>query len=93
MSTIKRASGLALAVAAAGLIGCSTPSSNNTSSTASMAAANTGQVHCYGVNTCKGHNDCQSANNACKGQGSCKAQGFVALSAKACGDVGGTVGA
>lgn len=51
-------------------------------------------VHCYGVNVCKGHNDCKTANNACAGQGACKGQGgFVALSAKACGDVGGKVGA
>jgi len=92
MSTITRASGLALAVAAAGLIGCSTPS-NSSSPAASMTLAKAAQVHCYGVNTCKGHNDCKTATNACKGQGSCKAQGFVALSAKACGDVGGTVGA
>jgi uncharacterized membrane protein len=91
MSTIKRASGLVMAVAAAGLIGCNTPSSNSAGAAASMAKVD--QVHCYGVNTCKGHNDCKTASNACKGQGSCKAQGFVALTAKACGDVGGTIGA
>lgn len=51
-------------------------------------------VHCYGVNVCKGHNDCKTANNACAGQGACKGQGgFVALTTKACGDVGGKVGA
>jgi len=51
-------------------------------------------VHCYGVNICKGHNDCKTANNACAGQGECKGQGgFVALTTKACADVGGKVGA
>ena len=51
-------------------------------------------VHCYGVNICKGHNDCKTAKNACAGQGSCKGQGgFVAVSEKACADIGGEVGA
>jgi hypothetical protein len=79
--------GIALAVAAAGLMGCETsgPSSTNTS-----AASNTTDlVHCYGVNACNGHNDCKTASNACKGQGACKGLGFVALPSKACADVGG----
>jgi len=50
-------------------------------------------VHCYGVNICKGHNDCKTANNACKGHASCQGQGFVTAGAKACGDIGGKVGA
>ncbi|MBB1270032.1 hypothetical protein [Shewanella sp. SR44-3] len=50
-------------------------------------------VHCYGVNVCKGHNDCKTADNACGGQASCKGTGFVAAPAKACGDIGGKVGA
>lgn len=49
-------------------------------------------VHCYGVNVCGGHNDCKTADNACAGHSSCKGTGFVAMSAKACGDVGGEVG-
>ena len=77
--------GIASAVAAAGLMGCETsgPSSTNTS-----AASNTTDlVHCYGVNACNGHNDCKTASNACKGQG------FIAAPAKACADIGGKVGA
>ncbi|MFB2799934.1 BufA2 family periplasmic bufferin-type metallophore [Shewanella seohaensis] len=55
--------------------------------------ANTELVHCYGINTCKGHNDCKTADNACAGHASCKGSGFVATPAKACGDLGGKVGA
>ncbi len=49
-------------------------------------------IHCNGVNICKGHNDCGTANNDCAGHASCKGTGFVAMPAKACGDVGGKVG-
>jgi uncharacterized membrane protein len=84
MNAIKKTAGLALAVAAASLIGCT----QNEVKTASVESL----VHCYGVNKCGGHNDCKSADNSCKGQASCKGQGFVALTEKACGDVGGTVG-
>lgn len=49
-------------------------------------------VHCYGVNQCKGHNDCKTAENACAGHAECKGHGFIAMSDKACTDVGGEVG-
>lgn len=49
-------------------------------------------VHCSGVNKCAGHNDCKTAENACAGKASCKGHGFVAMPAKACGDVGGEAG-
>ena len=84
MNVIKTTTGLALALAAASLIGCA----QNEPKVASSESL----VHCYGVNKCGGHNDCKSANNSCKGQASCKGQGFVALTEKACGDVGGTEG-
>lgn len=87
--SIKKTSGLALAIAAAGLAGCmSQAETKPTTSTVQSAEL----VHCYGVNKCGGHNDCKTANNACAGQASCKGQGFVALTAKACADVGGEVG-
>lgn len=86
--TIK-ASGVAMAVAAAGMLsGCQ----SNDSSASGSAAAKATQVemaHCYGVNACGGHNDCKTANNACKGHGSCKGHGFVSMPTKACKDVGG----
>jgi len=89
-------SGVALALAAAGLIaGCSGGGNGSTEvETAAPAAAETSTVelaHCYGVNKCKGHNDCGTANNDCGGHASCKGSGFVAMPVKACGDVGGTV--
>ncbi|HEY5851442.1 MAG TPA: hypothetical protein VIT62_11845 [Lysobacter sp.] len=78
------ASGVALALAAAGLAFTAAPAS---------AKAKPGEqvelVHCSGVNACKGHNDCKTADNACKGQGSCKGKGFVAASKTACSDIGG----
>jgi len=82
--------GVALAIAAAGLLsGCS--NTQQQSSSASAASSSTDLVHCSGVNKCGGHNDCKTASNACKGQASCKGHGFVSMPSKACGDVGGTV--
>jgi len=81
--------GIALAVAAAGILGgCATD--NTTAGTSSQAAATTDLVHCYGVNTCKGHNDCGGTGNSCAGQGSCKGTGFVGIPSKACADLGGS---
>ncbi len=82
----KKATGIALAVAAAGMLSATAPvfAGSDTSSSA--------KVHCFGVNKCKGHNDCKTASNACKGMGSCKGQGYVAMSARACNEVGGKVG-
>ncbi len=85
MKTQKFATGTSLAIALAGLLGSAALP------TQAVAAETVTLAHCYGVNTCKGHNDCKTAGNACKGQGSCKASGFVAMQAKACADVGGTV--
>ena len=79
--------GIALAIAAAGLMaGCA---GSQPTASAGAAAGGSDLVHCYGVNACGGHNDCKGAGNACAGQASCKGTGFVAMSAKACGDVGG----
>ena len=75
--------GAALALAAAGLIGCGSMSTT---------VADDGTVHCYGVNKCKGFNGCKTANNACKGHASCKGQGFVSMSKHACDALGGEVG-
>jgi len=79
----KKTAGLALALAAAGMIGVAT---------VNAAPSSSENVHCYDVNVCKGHNDCKTAENACKGQATCKGHGFVSMSAKACDDIGGTVG-
>lgn len=78
---VQKTTGVALAVAAAGLF-----------SIAPMAisADSDSEVNCYGVNKCKGHNDCKSANNACKGKNSCKGQGLVKMSKETCEQIGGT---
>lgn len=84
MSLISKTTGVALALAAAGLMGCA---GNGQSS------ASTENVHCYGVNKCKGHNDCKTASNACKGHAACKGHGFISMPKAACDHVGGKVGA
>lgn len=84
MKNSKKAMGIAMAVAAAGMLNATTPTF--------AAGSSDAKVHCYGVNKCKGHNDCKTASNACKGHASCKGQGFVAVSEKACDHIGGKVG-
>jgi hypothetical protein len=84
MSTVNKSTGIALAIAAAGLFslaGCA----SEPDSTASAAT-----VHCAGVNACKGQGACKTASNSCKGQNACKGQGFVAESAAECKAAGGS---
>ncbi|MCP4987656.1 MAG: hypothetical protein GY928_16830 [Colwellia sp.] len=82
--------GTAVALAVAGIMGCTTAGGEAATKTAS-ASSTVELAHCYGVNKCNGHNDCKTAENACKGQAVCKGHGFVAMSTKACDDVGGTL--
>ncbi len=84
MISSKKAIGVAMAVAAAGMLSATAP--------VFAEGASDAKVHCYDVNKCKGHNDCKTAKNDCKGHASCKGQGFVSVSAKACDHLGGTVG-
>ena len=86
MSLVTKTTGVALAIAAASLVGCANYD------TAGSSASAKSNVHCYGVNKCKGHNDCKTANNACKAHASCKGKGFISMSEKACDHVGGKVG-
>ena len=79
--------GIALAMAAAGLM--ASCAGNQPASSTMASAETTDLVHCYGVNKCKGQNDCKSANNACAGQAACKGNGFVAMPSKSCANVGG----
>ncbi len=81
--------GAAVAMAVAGLMGCAHASIAETSASPTAAANSADLAHCYGVNKCKGHNDCKTAENACAGHAVCKGHGFVAMSTKACSDVGG----
>jgi len=82
MVNSKKALGVAMAVAAAGMLSATTPV---------FAAGSDSMVHCFGVNACKGQNDCKTAKNACKGHGSCKGQGFKAMTQEACKKAGGKV--
>ena len=76
MTAVKKLSGIALAVAAAGMF--------VTAGVGSAVAAEDGKIHCEGVNACKGKSDCKTANNACKGQNACKGKGYVSMSEKDC---------
>jgi len=86
MSLVNKSAGAALALAAAGLVGCAGYMASDKSASASN------DVQCYGVNKCKGQNDCKTASNACKGHASCKGHGFVNMPAGACDNIGGKVG-
>lgn len=89
---MKKFTGAAMAVMVAGLVGCNaTEAETATSGAVANSGATTDLVHCYDANVCGGHNDCKTAENACAGQASCKGTGFVAMPAKSCADVGGTV--
>jgi uncharacterized membrane protein len=78
--TAIRSTGVAMALAAAGLLACAP---------VSTTVADDAQVRCFGVNKCKGYNECKTANNSCKGHAACKGQGFVKTSAHACDAIGG----
>ena len=90
-NTKLKVQGSAIALAVAGMMGCTAIAATETSSSKNAPSlANTADMaHCYGVNKCKGHNDCKTVENACAGHAVCKGHGFVAMSVKACGDVGG----
>ena len=81
-TTMKKLSGTALAIAAAGLFVGQT--------VLPAAAADDAKIHCGGVNACKGKSDCKTAKSECKGQNACKGQGYKAMSAKDCKAKGGT---
>jgi uncharacterized membrane protein len=86
-----KASGVALALAAAGMLGGCQQNPTSSAMAAETTQAKVDLAHCYGVNVCGGHNDCKTANNACQGKASCKGTGFVAMPTKACNDIGGEV--
>ncbi|HEY5808257.1 MAG TPA: hypothetical protein VIT67_09840 [Povalibacter sp.] len=71
MKNSTKASGAAIATAAAMLFGTLTVATAN--------AADEAKVKCEGVNSCKGTSACATAKNSCQGQNSCKGQGYVLL--------------
>lgn len=82
MSTARKLTGIAIAGAAAALF--------TMAPVTTASAAETGMVHCFGVNSCKGQGSCKSAANSCKGMNQCKGLGWEPMSAKACAKKGGT---
>ncbi len=77
--------GVAVAVAAAGLFAVSVPAM-------SAGMADKADVKCAGANGCKGKSECKTAGGSCKGTNSCKGQGWVKVaSMEACKTAGGTV--
>ncbi len=82
-TTMKKVTGAALAVAAAGMF------LGGAAST--VSAAETAKIHCVGLNACKGTSDCKTASNACKGKNECKGQGFTAMTAEECKAKGGKI--
>ena len=91
-NTKAKLQGGAVALAVAGMMGCTSTSTSTSTANITNATSNVAEMaHCYGVNKCNGHNDCKTAENACKGQAVCKGHGFVAMSTKTCADIGGTV--
>jgi hypothetical protein len=76
MTNVTKASGAAIATAAALLFsGLATGTAN---------AAEEAKVHCNGVNACKGQSACKTAKSECKGMNACKGQGFVEMTQKDC---------
>jgi hypothetical protein len=76
MKNATKASGVAIATAAALLFG--------TLAVSTASAAEEAKVHCDGVNACKGQSACKSAKNECKGQNACKGEGYVEMTQKEC---------
>lgn len=73
MSTVKKITGVAIAVSAAGLF----------LGAAGASAADEAIIHCAGVNACKGQGRCAGAGNAC-GANACKGQGRCATAEHSC---------
>lgn len=63
MNSVKKITGVALAVAAAGMFMTVAIPNVNAASAKAM---------CEGVNSCKGKGACKTANIGCKGQNACK---------------------
>lgn len=67
--------GVAVAIAAAGLIGCATDPSS---------PARVAKIECHGVNECRGQSDCGIARNQCGGGNACRGLGMKMMSEKEC---------
>ena len=75
MTSLKKITGIALAVAAASMF---------TTVAVPSASADEAKVMCEGVNACKGKGACKTAGNACKGQNACKGHGVTEMTKADC---------
>ena len=79
MNSVRKTTGVALALTAATLFAI-----------APIAAhAGSDKGKCMGANSCKGHSACKTATSSCKGLNSCKGHGFLELSKSECDAAGG----
>ncbi len=79
MSTVKKTTGIALAMTAATLFAIAPISA--------QAGSHAGK--CMGANSCKGQSSCKTATSSCKGLNSCKGHGFLEMSKMQCDEAGG----
>jgi hypothetical protein len=85
MASIKKLSGVTIAMAAAGLL------LSGNAIAAEKGKSEEGTVHCAGINSCKGQTSCKSATNDCKGKNSCKGHGWLSVSKEECEKKGGKI--
>jgi len=76
MQKSTKASGIAMATAAALLFACAP--------VATVAAADAAKVKCEGANSCKGKSSCNTKTSSCQGQNSCKGKGWLSLTQAEC---------
>ena len=79
MITAKKASGIALAAAAAAMFAVAPMS----------ASAGEKGGRCFNMNSCKGSSACATATTSCAGQNSCAGQGWVKRTKTDCEGAGG----
>ena len=82
--TLKKFSGVAMAIVAAGMF--------MTANVSTAIADEAAMVHCGGINGCEGQSACKSAKNSCKGQNGCRGEGWQPVKTeKECTEKGGKV--
>lgn len=80
MITVKKTTGVVLAITAATMFAIAP--------VAVHASSHNGK--CMGSNSCKGQSSCKTATSSCKGLNSCKGKGFLEMSKADCDAAGGT---
>jgi len=91
MSAKRKASGIAMAIAAATIFTACQQGSQESAPAATPEApkAEVASGKCHGINSCKGQSACATATSACSGQNACKGQGWLATTKEDCDAKGG----